>query len=269
LPALPCPQSRARGTPGGGAVLRPVPPSAVRGPAGRARRGQLRDPCQPRRAAPAGRLLGAVVRPVPRDGAAVRAGRGGTGTAGQARQGGHPVGTGAGPAFRDPQHPDAGAVPPRPRTGAPGRRDGRDRHRALGTRRDGRRPMTAARITVVGSGFAGVTALRTLRAQDRDAELTLVAPAAELHYLPGAIWLPSGKRTRDDLVVPLGGFLRRERIAFHAAHATGLSVDGRVLHTDAGDVANDGLVIATGARFLRKLPGIEHAIVPCEGVAAG
>ncbi len=129
--------------------------------------------------------------------------------------------------------------------------------------------MTAARITVVGSGFAGVTALRTLRAQDRDAELTLVAPAAELHYLPGAIWLPSGKRTRDDLVVPLANFLRRQRIAFHGAHATGLSPDARVLHTDAGDVANDGLVIATGARFLRKLPGIEHAIVPCEGVAAG
>ena len=54
----------------------------------------------------------------------------------------------------------------------------------------------SARLTVVGSGFAGMTALRTLRRQDRDAELTLVAPAAELHYLPGTIWLPSGKRTR-------------------------------------------------------------------------
>ena len=127
----------------------------------------------------------------------------------------------------------------------------------------------SARLTVVGSGFAGMTALRTLRRQDRDAELTLVAPAAELHYLPGTIWLPSGKRTREDLVVPLEAFLRRERIAFHAARATGLSPDARVLHTDAGDVRNDGLVIATGARFLRKLPGIEHAIIPCEGVAAG
>ncbi len=127
----------------------------------------------------------------------------------------------------------------------------------------------SARLTVVGSGFAGMTALRTLRRQDRDAELTLVAPAAELHYLPGTIWLPSGKRTREDLVVPLEAFLRRERIAFHAARATGLSADARVLHTDAGDVRNDGLVIATGARFLRKLPGIEHAIIPCEGVAAG
>ncbi|MFC7301787.1 NAD(P)/FAD-dependent oxidoreductase [Cognatiluteimonas weifangensis] len=127
----------------------------------------------------------------------------------------------------------------------------------------------AARITVVGAGFAGLTALRTLRRQAPDAMLTLVAPRAELHYLPGTIWIPSGKRSRADLVVPLDGFLRRERIAFQRARATGLSADARVLRTEAGDVANDGLVIASGARFLRKLPGIEHAIIPCEGVEAG
>ena len=127
----------------------------------------------------------------------------------------------------------------------------------------------AARITVVGAGFAGLTALRTLRRQSRDAELTLVAPAAELHYLPGTIWIPSGLRSRADLVVPLDDFLRRERIAFHRARATGLSADARTLHTDAGEVANDGLILATGARFIRKLPGIEHAIIPCEGVDAG
>ena len=126
-----------------------------------------------------------------------------------------------------------------------------------------------ARITVVGAGFAGLTALRTLRRQAPRARLTLVSPVAELQYLPGTIWLPSGQRRREDLVVPLEDFLRRERIDFHAARATGLSDDGRRLRTSAGEIDNDGLVIATGARFLRKLPGIEHAIIPCEGVAAG
>ncbi len=125
------------------------------------------------------------------------------------------------------------------------------------------------RITVVGAGFAGLTALRTLRRHAPEAELTLVAPRAELHYLPGSIWLPSGARRREDLVVPLHDFLARQRIRFHQAHATGLSADARVLHTDAGEVANDGLILATGARFLRKLPGIEHAIIPCDGIAAG
>lgn len=129
--------------------------------------------------------------------------------------------------------------------------------------------MEHGRIIIVGAGFAGLTALRTLRRLSRGVELALVAPAAELHYLPGTIWLPSGKRSRADLVLPLDDFLRRERITFHRARATGLAADGRTLKTDAGDVANDGLVIATGARFLRKLPGIEHAIIPCEGVDAG
>ena len=129
--------------------------------------------------------------------------------------------------------------------------------------------MAASRITVIGSGFAGLTALRTLRKEAPDAELTLISPAAELHYLPGTIWLPSGKRKREDLVVPLDAFLRRNKIQFHRAYATGLSADSRVVHTDAGDVENDGLIIATGARFIRKLPGIEHAIIPCEGVDAG
>ncbi|WP_297834055.1 FAD-dependent oxidoreductase [Thermomonas sp.] len=129
--------------------------------------------------------------------------------------------------------------------------------------------MGTDRITVVGAGFAGLTALRALRKQSREVELTLVAPRAELHYLPGTIWIPSGKRRREDLILPLDNFLRRNRIRFHQASATGLSEDGRLLRTDAGDVQNDGLIIASGARFLRKLPGIEHAVIPCEGVAAG
>ena len=41
---------------------------------------------------------------------------------------------------------------------------------------------------------------------------------------------------------------------------------------DPGDqrrhVDNDGLIIASGGRFIKKLPGIEHAITPCEGIAA-
>jgi sulfide:quinone oxidoreductase len=38
--------------------------------------------------------------------------------------------------------------------------------------------------------------------------------------------------------------------------------------TATGKVENDGLIIACGGRFIKKLPGIEHAILPCEGIAA-
>ena len=39
------------------------------------------------------------------------------------------------------------------------------------------------------------------------------------------------------------------------------------VETTAGEVRNDALVIASGGRFIKKLPGIEHAILPCEGIA--
>ena len=124
------------------------------------------------------------------------------------------------------------------------------------------------RVTVVGAGFAALASIRKLRQLDPSLDLTLIAPRAELVFYPGTIWIPSGLRRPEDLVVPVDGFLRRHRVAFCARAATGLSADGRVLHTDGGDVANDGLVISTGGRFIKALPGIEHVITPCEGIAA-
>lgn len=38
---------------------------------------------------------------------------------------------------------------------------------------------------------------------------------------------------------------------------------------DGGDYRNDQLVVATGGRFMRRLPGVEHALIPCEGIAVG
>jgi sulfide:quinone oxidoreductase len=128
--------------------------------------------------------------------------------------------------------------------------------------------VSAHRITVLGAGFAALSAVRELRRRDAGAEITLVAPRAELHYLPGIIWIPSGLRTREQLVVPLANIFRRQRVHFVQAEVTGLAQQGRLVHTTAGDVANDALVIATGGRFIKKLPGIEHAITPCEGIDA-
>lgn len=128
--------------------------------------------------------------------------------------------------------------------------------------------ITSARITVLGAGFAALSTIRELRQSDANVEITLVAPRAELHYLPGIMWIPSGLRNREDLVVPLDNFLRRQRVRFVAGHVTGLTDGGRTVHTSAGDLRNDALVIATGGRFIKKLPGIEHAITPCEGIAA-
>jgi sulfide:quinone oxidoreductase len=124
------------------------------------------------------------------------------------------------------------------------------------------------RITVIGAGFGALSSVREIRQRDPSVEITLVSPRAELHYLPGIIWIPSGLRTRDQLVVPLANFFARMKVLHVAAEVTGLRNGGRVVDTTAGEVHNDALVIASGGRFIKKLPGIEHAITPCEGIAA-
>ena len=124
------------------------------------------------------------------------------------------------------------------------------------------------KITIVGAGFAGLSAIRQLRKQDKNCEITLIAPNAELHYLPSLIWVPSGLRKREDIIIPLGNFFRRMNVNFHQGSVTGLRDAGRTVETDNGDVSNDGLIIASGGRFIKKLPGIENAITPCEGITA-
>ncbi|MEN8179628.1 MAG: FAD/NAD(P)-binding oxidoreductase [Pseudomonadota bacterium] len=124
------------------------------------------------------------------------------------------------------------------------------------------------RVTIVGSGFAALTAIKTLRSKGPDLDITVVSPKAEFHYYPGSIWIPSGIREPEDLIIPLANFFQRMQVTHHAAEATGLSDNGRTLITSAGEIENDGLIICSGGRFIKKLPGIEHAITPCEGIAA-
>ncbi len=124
------------------------------------------------------------------------------------------------------------------------------------------------RVTIVGSGFAALTAVRSIKESGVATDVTVVSPRAEFVYYPGLIWVPSGLRSGADLRIPLGKYFRRMGVAHVAAEATGLSEGGRLLRTSHAPVSNDGLIVASGGRFIKKLPGIEHAITPCEGIAA-
>jgi sulfide:quinone oxidoreductase len=124
------------------------------------------------------------------------------------------------------------------------------------------------RIVILGAGFAALTAVRELRRRAPQARLTLVAPKAEFVYLPSLIWIPSGLRKGSDLLLPLDRFFRDHGVEFVAGRVTGLRDGGRTVVTDTGEIQNDALLIATGGRFIKKLPGIEHALTLCEGVAS-
>lgn len=124
------------------------------------------------------------------------------------------------------------------------------------------------RITVIGAGFAALTTIRKLRAANKQVHIDVVAPKAEFVFLPGTIWIPTGLRKAEDLVIDLSNFFHRTRVSYHPSSVVGLAEDGRKVITEDGEIENDGLVIACGGRFIKKLAGIEHSITPCEGIPA-
>ncbi|MCK5896013.1 MAG: FAD-dependent oxidoreductase [Cocleimonas sp.] len=124
------------------------------------------------------------------------------------------------------------------------------------------------KITIIGAGFAALTAIKTLRKRSKEVEITLVAPKAEFIYMPSLIWIPSGKRNADDIRIDLSSFFKKNTINFHAGTVESIKDDGRTVVTAAGEISNDALLIASGGRFIKKLTGIEHAITICEGISA-
>ena len=90
------------------------------------------------------------------------------------------------------------------------------------------------RITIIGAGFAGLSAVREIRKRDTQVDITLVAPRAELHYLPGIIWIPSGLRQREDLVVPLDNFFGACAWSFAAPRSPVWREGGRIVETSDG-----------------------------------
>src|SRR5690554_3942565 len=121
-------------------------------------------------------------------------------------------------------------------------------------------------IVILGSGFAAVAAVRELRKLSLNVEIIVVFFDNELVYLPSLIWLPSGKRKGSDLRVSLGNFFQRHHIRWHQGSVISVEDSDRKVITDNGELTYDYLIIATGGRYLRKLPGIEHAFIPCEGI---
>jgi NADH dehydrogenase FAD-containing subunit len=118
------------------------------------------------------------------------------------------------------------------------------------------------RITILGTGFAGLETAFLLRMRLRDrADLTVISPRQAFDFRPNSIYVPFGADP-SDLVVDLSKPFHRRRVDFVQGSVTGVDPDAhRVTLADGRAVEYDKLVIATGADTRpEEIPGLgEHA----------
>ncbi|MFH7339536.1 NAD(P)/FAD-dependent oxidoreductase [Streptomyces hygroscopicus] len=125
--------------------------------------------------------------------------------------------------------------------------------------------MSRPRVVIVGAGFAGYRAARTLARLARNrVEITLLNPTDYFLYLPLLPQVAAGVLEARRVTVSLPGTLHGVRPVL--GEADGIDLDARTVHYtgpegDTGTLGYDRLVLAVGSvNKLLPIPGIaEHA----------
>ncbi|WP_330172748.1 NAD(P)/FAD-dependent oxidoreductase [Streptomyces sp. NBC_01498] len=121
--------------------------------------------------------------------------------------------------------------------------------------------MSRSRIVVVGAGFAGFEAARTLSRRVRDeAEVVLLNPTDYFLYLPLLPQVAAGILEPRRVAVPLPGSLPRVRLVL--GEARHIDLDNRLVRYsgpegERGELTYDRLVLAVGSvNKLLPIPGV-------------
>ncbi|MFJ8535305.1 FAD-dependent oxidoreductase [Streptomyces sp. NPDC093591] len=125
--------------------------------------------------------------------------------------------------------------------------------------------MSRPRIVIVGAGFAGYRAARTLsRLTRHQADITLLNPTDYFLYLPLLPQVAAGILEPRRVTVSLSGTLPHVRLVLGEADA--IDLDGHTVHYtgpegDGGSLTFDRLILAAGSvNKLLPIPGVaEHA----------
>ncbi len=104
------------------------------------------------------------------------------------------------------------------------------------------------KVLVLGSSFAGLTAAFALKHDLKDdVDVTVVSPRNLFVFNPSLIWLPFGKRDREDISFDVAPVLDEHGIEFVHQAATGIDPAAQtVAIADGTSQSYDYLVIATG-----------------------
>lgn len=118
---------------------------------------------------------------------------------------------------------------------------------------------THHRIVIVGAGTAGLTVAARLRRAGED-DIAIIDPSTTHWYQPlwtlvGGGLAPVGASSR-----PMADLMPRGTTWIRAA-AESIDADGRVVHTTAGEVGYDRLVLAPGIQLdWDRVPGMSEAV---------
>lgn len=107
--------------------------------------------------------------------------------------------------------------------------------------------MADKRIVILGGGFGGITAaLELRRALPAEHRVTLIDRGGTFLMGLRKLWMLVGRGTRAEGTRPLSA-LRVKDVELRTAAVTAIDLRSRAVHTGAGSVAFDYLIIALGA----------------------
>ena len=111
--------------------------------------------------------------------------------------------------------------------------------------------MPRKRIVVIGGSFAGMTAAIEMKNKLGDRhDVTVFSKAKDFLFMPSLIWVPFGRRKREDITFPLAPVSEKKGVAFENVDVTRIDLRERFIEDSTGaKTAYDYLVIATGPKL--------------------
>lgn len=116
-----------------------------------------------------------------------------------------------------------------------------------------------AKVVILGAGIGGISCAYALRsALGGKHKITVIHPVDYFQFVPSNVWAGVGKRTRQEITVPLEAYLKKYQIDFFPCAAEHIKPDSNLLVlTNGTEVQYDYLVIATGPKLaFEEIPGL-------------
>lgn len=112
------------------------------------------------------------------------------------------------------------------------------------------RKSSAAHVVVVGGGFGGATAAKTLRSLDADLNITLIEPKAQYITCPGSNWLFAGLTNLQRLSIDYRALKDLYRINLVTDSVVSIERQQRQVRLSSGQtIAYDRLILSPGIAF--------------------